>query len=84
MLRYQTVTIPCFLDYMKHGWSLQTVCGIDFTASNGSPSSKSSLHSFGPNNQYLKTLGELIPVLEAFDQQIEVYGFGAQPRHMGS
>ena len=57
--------------------------GIDFTASNGNPGSKSSFHHFGPNNQYLKTLEALVSVTAYFDQEIHVYGLGAVPKHMG-
>jgi hypothetical protein len=77
MLKYETVTVPSFVDYLKEGWTISTVCAIDFTASNGNPASKTSLHAFGPNNQYIKTFEHLLPVLEQFEREITVFGFGA-------
>jgi hypothetical protein len=77
MLKYQTLSVPSFVDYLKEGWTISTVVGIDFTASNGNPASKTSLHSFGPNNQYIKTLEQLLHVLERFERNITVFGFGA-------
>ena len=43
---------PSFLDYLRGGIQVSIVCAIDYTASNGNPSSSSSLHYLGNNNQY--------------------------------
>ena len=43
---------PTFVDYLRSGWGLSLANAIDYTASNGNPSTPSSLHFMGPNNQY--------------------------------
>ena len=40
-----------FLDYVKGGTELACTFAIDFTASNGNPSSPESLHYFLPNGK---------------------------------
>lgn len=50
MLRFRVKSIPSFADFLREGWSIQTTFAIDFTASNGNPAVKSSLHHFGPTN----------------------------------
>jgi hypothetical protein len=39
---------PTFVDYLRSGWAISMVCAIDYTASNGNPSSPTSLHYLGP------------------------------------
>ena len=51
-LRFRVFTKPTFLDYLRAGWQISVVTAIDYTASNGNPSSSSSLHFLGPQNQY--------------------------------
>ena len=42
---------PTFLDYVKGGTELACTFAIDFTASNGNPTSPESLHYFLPNGK---------------------------------
>ena len=50
---FELVGKPNFLDYLKGGWSISVVGAIDYTASNGSKNSSSSLHYLGAQkNQY--------------------------------
>ena len=41
---------PTFVDYLRSGWAVSLVAAIDYTASNGNPSTKSSLHYLGATN----------------------------------
>ena len=41
---------PTLVDYLRGGWGISVVGAIDYTASNGNPSSSSSLHYLGANN----------------------------------
>ena len=71
-----------FIDYLKSGLQLNLVAAIDFTASNGTPSSSSSLHYMGNQpNQYQKVIKEIWEILEGYDsdKKIPAYGFGAKP-----
>ena len=43
---------PTLVDYLRSGWQISMVAAVDYTASNGAPTSPSSLHYMGPNNQY--------------------------------
>ena len=77
-LQYQR---PTFLDYLNSGIQLNLITAIDFTGSNGAPSSPSSLHYNNSNilNQYqqcIKAVGEVICPYDN-DQLFPVYGFGA-------
>jgi len=83
MLKFKLVDVAGFVDYLKDGWIISAACGIDMTASNGTPASKSSLHHYGPKNQYLKTLEAVGRTFCAFDQDVEVYGFGAARHNPG-
>lgn len=53
---------------------------IDFTASNGNPSSTNSLHYMNPNgpNQYQKAINAIGQILLNYDsdKQIPAFGFG--------
>ena len=55
---------------------------IDFTASNGSPTSKTSLHYMDPNgpNQYQKAINAVAQILLNYDsdKRIPAFGFGAK------
>jgi len=71
-----------FLDYVFSGCQISLSIAIDFTASNGYPRSKSSLHYFNPKtNPYLSAIKSIGGVLQDYDsdKQIPVFGFGAQP-----
>jgi archaellum component FlaG (FlaF/FlaG flagellin family) len=41
---FQLIQTPNFVDYLKSGLQLNLVVAIDFTGSNGIPTSASSLH----------------------------------------
>jgi len=41
-----------FIDYLSKGLNLNLIYSIDFTASNGVPTSKGSLHYFDRDNFY--------------------------------
>lgn len=47
---------PTFMDYLRAGWQVGMTVAIDFTASNGPPTSPSSLHFMGPQNPYQSAL----------------------------
>lgn len=71
-----------FLDYLRHGVQLNLAVAIDFTGSNGSPSSPSSLHYLGGGapNQYQTAIERVGRIIVAYDndKQIPTFGFGAQ------
>ena len=79
---YQLIQTPNFIDYLKSGLQLNLVVAIDFTGSNGSPSSPSSLHYAGPNpTQYQQVLRGIWDIIENYDsdKSIPAFGFGAKP-----
>merc|ERR1712000_502065 len=47
-----------FLDYLQSGYQLNLMCAIDFTASNGNPTTANSLHYINPYapNDYQKAI----------------------------
>ena len=71
---------------------MSLVAAIDYTASNGNPSDRRSLHYLGGTNslswgnQYEKALMNVGAVVEPYDsdRSFPVFGFGGIPRHMGS
>lgn len=42
---------PSFFDYLRGGMELQFLCAIDFTASNGDPTTRDSLHFIDPSGE---------------------------------
>ena len=76
---------PTFVDYLRSGWAVSLVAAIDYTASNGNPSDRRSLHYLGATNQYEKALMNVGAVVEPYDsdRSFPVFGFGGIPRHMG-
>ncbi|KAM3142691.1 hypothetical protein pb186bvf_005075 [Paramecium bursaria] len=73
--------LPCFTDYIRGGTQLNLVLAVDFTGSNGTPTSPSSLHYIGGQNQYLQaihTVGEILIAYD-YDKNVPCYGFGAVP-----
>ena len=76
---------PTFVDYLRSGWAVSLVAAIDYTASNGNPSDRRSLHYLGATNQYEKALMNVGSVVEPYDsdRSFPVFGFGGIPRHMG-
>lgn len=83
--QFQIRVMPTFVDYLRSGWAISLVCAIDYTGSNGNPTSPSSLHYLGPNNQYENALGMVGSIVEPYDadRSFPVFGFGGIPRHMG-
>jgi hypothetical protein len=63
---------------------LNLITAIDFTGSNGSPTTPSSLHYMNPvkPNQYQITLRAVADILLNYDsdKQVPAFGFGAKPR----
>lgn len=89
---------PTFLNYQRAGLKISLVAAIDYTSSNGSQSSKSSLHYMDPNsetvysesvasqgNVYAQALYKVGHVIAPYDsdQSFPVYGFGGEPSFMG-
>lgn len=77
---------PTLVDYLRGGWGISVVGAIDYTASNGNPSSSSSLHYLGANNQYESAICNVGNVVEPYDadRSFPIFGFGGIPRHMGT
>ncbi|KAL4235385.1 Copine-9 [Mactra antiquata] len=74
--------VPSFLDYLQGGVDMNFTVAIDFTASNGNPSSPTSLHYYDPYrpNQYasaIQAVGEIIQDYDT-DKMFPVLGFGAR------
>lgn len=73
------------MDYINANLQLALVTCIDFTASNGKPTSKDSLHySKGlTKSVYEKALTEVTNILMDYDYDklVPVYGFGAKVQH---
>lgn len=78
---------PQFVDYLRGGLQLNLIVAIDFTGSNGSPSSPTSLHYMNPMkpNQYQITLRAVADILLNYDSDklVPSFGFGAKPRFPG-
>ncbi|XP_053377222.1 copine-8-like isoform X1 [Mercenaria mercenaria] len=72
-----------FLDYITSGTEMAFTVAIDFTASNGNPSSPSSLHyinPYGTPNQYcmaIQAVGDIIQDYDS-DKLFPALGFGAR------
>jgi len=78
-LKYQNLFT--FSQYLKRGLNMNMRISIDFTASNGNPLKKGSLHELKKNtdNPYekaIKTCGEIVSQYD-FDNIFPVYGYGA-------
>jgi hypothetical protein len=74
---------PSFLEYIRGGTSISLVVAIDYTASNGSPSSSSSLHYSNPSGQlnpYQDAIQATATILQEYDTDklIPTFGFGGQ------
>ncbi|KAG3117229.1 Copine-4 [Phytophthora idaei] len=72
-----------FAEYLRGGCEVSLIAGIDYTASNGSPSDPSSLHYMGGNyqgqmNDYQAAITATGAILEPYDsdKRFPVYGFG--------
>lgn len=71
-----------FLDYVIGGCEISLVIGIDFTASNGNPLQRGSLHfadSMGANEyeMAIRAVGDILAAYDS-DQLFPTYGFGAK------
>ena len=73
-----------FLDYIKGGTELACTISIDFTASNGNPMNRESLHYIHQGSHYpnqyelaIKSVGEIIEDYDT-DKLFPVLGFGAR------
>ncbi|XP_070708666.1 copine-3-like [Pempheris klunzingeri] len=71
-----------FLDYVMGGCQINFTIAIDFTGSNGDPSSPQSLHYINPEgyNEYLTAIWAVGNVIQDYDsnKMFPVFGFGAQ------
>ncbi|KAM3593072.1 uncharacterized protein V6R79_005576 [Siganus canaliculatus] len=81
----QVVKELTFLDYIMGGCQLNFTIAIDFTGSNGDPSSPQSLHYINPDgyNEYLAAIWAVGSVIQDYDsnKKFPVFGFGAQIPH---
>ena len=80
----QYIERPTFLNYIRGGVQLNVILAIDFTASNGHPSTPESLHSIkidGSLNEYQRAIIGVCEILLNYDhdKRIPIYGFGAKP-----
>ena len=75
---------PCFVDYLKGGTELNLMVAIDYTASNGDPTTPTSLHYFDPTgaslNQYQLALRAVGNIIEQYDtdKKYPTLGFGGK------
>lgn len=78
----QVETEYSFLDYVMGGCQINFTVGVDFTGSNGDPSSPDSLHYLSPNgvNEYLTALWSVGSVVQDYDSDklFPAFGFGAE------
>lgn len=71
-----------FLDYVFSGHEISLAIAIDFTASNGDPQQRGSLHHIDKNvpNEYevaIHSVGDILATYDS-DQLFPAYGFGAK------
>jgi len=74
---------PTMLDYIRGGCEININMAIDFTASNGSPSSPGTLHFRNPTgvpNSYQQAIQLICEIVGNYDHDnlYPVYGFGAK------
>ncbi|XP_034718586.1 copine-3-like isoform X2 [Etheostoma cragini] len=78
----QVVKEYTFLDYIMGGCQINFTIAIDFTGSNGNPSSPQSLHYINPEgyNEYLAAIWAVGNIIQDYDRNkmFPVFGFGAQ------
>jgi hypothetical protein len=76
-------TVPSFLDYIQGGTQVNFTVAVDFTGSNGNPTSPQSLHYQDPSgrpNQYvtaIQSVGEIVQDYDS-DKMFPALGFGAR------
>ena len=78
----QIVKNYSLFDYIRGGCQISLAIAVDFTGSNGIPTSPQSLHYLSPNgyNQYEQALFAVSEILLNYDsdKQVPLYGFGAK------
>ncbi|KAK4485612.1 hypothetical protein RD792_008255, partial [Penstemon davidsonii] len=72
-----------FLDYVSSGFELNFMVAVDFTASNGNPTSPDSLHYIDPLgrlNSYQQAIMEVGEVIQFYDsdRKFPAWGFGGR------
>ncbi|KAL3819648.1 hypothetical protein ACJIZ3_005553 [Penstemon smallii] len=72
-----------FLDYISSGFELNFMVAVDFTASNGNPTSPNSLHYIDPSyrlNAYQQAIMEVGEVIQFYDsdRKFPAWGFGGR------
>uniref|UniRef100_M3Y193 C2 domain-containing protein n=1 Tax=Mustela putorius furo TaxID=9669 RepID=M3Y193_MUSPF len=80
----QVETQYSFLDYVMRGCQINFTVDIDFTGSNGDPSSSNSLYYLSPAgvNEYLTALWSVGSIIQDYDSdKLPAFGFGAQVSH---
>jgi len=78
---------PSLTDYIMGGCEISLILAIDFTGSNGDPTSPQSLHYtrdgyMNPYQQALSSIGKIVEPYDA-DKMFPVFGFGAKVRAPG-
>jgi hypothetical protein len=84
MDKYVSRTQYQFGDFLDHGLQLALVNCIDFTASNGIPTDRKSLHYTGTGKSlYEKALEDVTNILldYDYDKLVPCFGFGAKVKH---
>lgn len=81
---FQILERPTFMDFIRGGESLSFILAVDFTASNGDPKNKDSLHYICPNgglNQYQNAILGVSEIILNYDsdRMIPAFGFGGKP-----
>lgn len=82
-MKHHEITVECtFLDYIMGRCQLNFTAGMDFTGSNGDPSSPDSLHYISPNsvNEYLSAICSVGLAIQDYDvdKMSPAFGFEAQ------
>ncbi|KAF9580308.1 Copine-9, partial [Lunasporangiospora selenospora] len=81
---FQISEPPSFVDFMHGGGSINLMVAVDFTQSNGDPSSPSSLHYRNANgmNDYTNAIVNVGNILVQYDtdKMIPAYGFGLKAK----
>ncbi|KAL5566183.1 hypothetical protein UlMin_029347 [Ulmus minor] len=72
-----------FVDYISSGFELNFMVAVDFTASNGDPQRRNSLHYIDPSgrlNSYQKAIMEVGEVIQFYDsdKRFPAWGFGGR------
>lgn len=78
----QIMPYKSFLDYTKAGCRISLGIAIDFTKSNGMPSSSHSLHNWDyEKNEYVAAVKTVCETLLSYDatEKVTLLGYGAKP-----